>query len=68
MVKFASSYKNVIGGVAASAVESISRNMGADPFAPSGIYNIVGSSDHGVRLLESNPELITEAIEWVRDL
>jgi alpha-beta hydrolase superfamily lysophospholipase len=98
-----STYSDVLGGVAASAVAKISRSMwGSGTFAPAGIFYIAGeldknaalnidyekdanslssitkepsmvkivedSYDHGVRLLEVDPDLIAEAIEWVRDL
>ncbi len=98
----ASSYPEVIGGFAASSIESISRNMLEEFLVPRGMFYIAGELDknvakgidyeidalslsaqteeptlvmvvegameHGVDLLESYPELITEAIRWVRDL
>lgn len=97
-----STYDNVLGGVAASAVESISRDMANVPFAPKGIYYLAGELDkneaqnidfeqdairlynstnepkqyeiiqdspaHGVTILEGDNELITKAINWVRNL
>jgi len=98
----ASSYENVIGGVAASAVESISANMAEGNFAPKGMYYLAGELDknesldidyerdaialfngseepkkyeikqntpaHGVAILEGDTELISKAIDWVRNL
>lgn len=98
----ASSYPEVIGGLAASAVEFLSRDMIEDILVPRGMFYIAGELDknvtkgidfgmdahslseqttapsrvvvmegameHGVDLFESYPELINEAISWVRDL
>ena len=41
-----SSYDNVIGGVAASAIEYYSRNMMGDPIIPKGMYYIAGELDN----------------------
>jgi len=98
----ASSYPEVIGGVAASAVEFLSmqmleevlvprgmlyvageldknvdrdiffeddaRSLSAATTSPSKAIIIEGTSEHGVALFESRPELIAEAITWVRAL
>jgi len=40
-----STYEQVIGGVAASSVESISKNMNLIPFAPKGMFYIAGELD-----------------------
>lgn len=97
-----SSYDQVIGGVAASAVKNISEKMLQVPLIPQGIFYIAGeldkneglgidyeadayslhdvteqpskvtiierSTEHGVGLLEANSALVSEALEWVRNL
>jgi pimeloyl-ACP methyl ester carboxylesterase len=97
-----SSYPEVIGGIAASPVEFLSRDMTTGILVPRGMFYIAGELDknvsrgidfgidaislsaqteeptmvlvmegaaeHGVDLLESYPELIPEALQWVRDL
>lgn len=97
-----SAYPEVLGGLAASAVEYLSRDMIEDILVPGGMFYIAGELDknvtkgidfgmdahslseqtiaptravvmegameHGVDLFESYPELIHEAISWVRDL
>ncbi|PLX11999.1 MAG: hypothetical protein C0597_14200, partial [Marinilabiliales bacterium] len=47
-----SSYENVIGGVAASAVQSISVNMAEGNFAPKGMYYLAGELDKSDGVLE----------------